>query len=148
MKKIKFGFLLSIICMLFSTLSHGQISDTVIVQPIPPIVVTRSDVNGTFSGAVTLTLRRPLGSLYMGLGTHSLTNGTTTNFSGPYSNSISFRVSDGVSTSAYLPIPTDAVTQNPQDVVFNYGTYTIHIAIWRTGGNTFTLSAVRAVPID
>jgi hypothetical protein len=139
MKKFKFAVLLSIICVFIGGFAKAQNL---------PIVVTRTDIDGTAPGLITINIKKAT-QFETNMGTQSFSNGTTANFQSPslsYGNGMLFNVSYGGNTSAYYPMPT-VINGNAQEIVFDYGTYSIYITLWRTGTYSYTVSTVKAVPI-
>ena len=142
MKKLKVFALLSIICMLFGAIGHAQI------QP-PPLTVTRNDVGSSIGGTLTVNMREFTGGFQLSRGSRSLTNGASGTFTGDGITSLgvySFNVViPGVGTSAYYALPLTYT--DSQIIVFNLGSSSIAVTVYRTGDLTWGLSAIYGPPV-
>ena len=142
MRKMKFAFLLSIVFVLISNLVNAQGGDPV---PVPPFTVTRVDAGTSAGGIVAIGMTKTLGSWTMNLGTQSFADGSSGTFAGMYSNH-KFRATVNGVTSGYVPLPTGYT--NAESIVFNFGTYSIIVAMYRTSATTWEFSASRSVPVE
>lgn len=139
MKKIKFAFLLSIIFVLVTNLVNAQ------TVPVPQFTVTRIDAGTSAGGIVAINMTKTLGGFTMNLGTQSFADGSSGTFTGMYSNH-KFRATVNGVTSAYVPLPLSY--DNAEAVTFNFGTYSVLVAMYRTSATTWEFSASRGVPVE
>lgn len=139
MKKIKFAFLLSVIFMLITNMVNAQ------PVPLPLFTVTRIDAGTSAGGIVTISMTKTLGSSTISAGTQSFADGSSGTFTGMYSNH-KFRATVNGVNSAYVPLPLSY--DNAESVTFNFGTYSIHVAMYRTSATTWEFSASQGVPVE
>lgn len=144
MKKIKFAFLLSIIFMLITNLvsAQGPIGEP---APVQQFTVTRVDAGTSAGGIVTISMTKTLASWTISAGTQSFADGSSGTFTGQYSNH-KFRATVNGVNSAYVPLPLSY--SNAETVVFNFGTYSVAVAMYRTSATTWEFSASKGTPVE
>src|ERR1700748_2934812 len=140
MKKLKVSALLSIICLLFGFIGHAQLSS--------PLTFTRTDVGTSIGGTVTVNMQEASGLFTITRGTQSFTNGASGSFTGDNGGLTGYSfnvVISGVGTSAYYALPLTYT--DSQIIVFNLGSSSIAVTVYRTGDLTWGLSAIYGPPV-